>query len=139
MCGRMNANVRPIVATETPIIAHRFHPFRFFFCAASSSTRTSSSSGCCERPASISDAESDTLGRHRRGFRRRRLVGHRGGVLALILGEQRPLLLSPWESDEDERGAEQDGDDAGGVRPLVAAEEGGLRSRDDLVLYRGRV
>jgi dipeptidase E len=40
-----------MAATETPIIAQRFQPLRFFFCASSSRTRTSSSSGCWERAA----------------------------------------------------------------------------------------
>ena len=51
------------------------------------------------------------------------------GVGGVVGGEQPLLLVASGELEEDERGAEQDGDDAGEVRPLVALQERGLRGR----------
>src|SRR6185437_10794713 len=84
-------------------------------------------------------------------LRRRRLSGAGWGflggsrsVLGGVLREQLLLPLVPGEADEDERGAEKNRDDSGGVGPLVPLEERRLRSRRDLarvlrVLLRDRL
>ena len=47
------------------------------------------------------------------------------GVFGVVAREQRLLLVALGEAEEDEGAAEQDGDDAGRVGPLVALQEGG--------------
>ena len=66
------------------------------------------------------------------------------GVGGVVLGEQRLLALHLREPEEDDHGAEQHGDDAREVGPLVAVEEGCLRGGGDLggvlrVLLRDRL
>src|SRR4029077_3105901 len=62
---------------------------------------------------------------------------HSGGdvglvVFGAVLGQQRFLPVLLREGEEDKRRAEQDRDDAGGVGPGVALQEGGLGGGDDL-------
>src|SRR5436190_322881 len=59
---------------------------------------------------------------------------HRGQrrILDLILGKQRFLPLLLREEESDERRPDEDCDDAGRVRPLVAVEERRLRGGGDL-------
>src|SRR5215218_6642985 len=57
-------------------------------------------------------------------------------VLRVVANQQLFLLVSLRELQEDERGAEQDRDDADQIGPLVSLQEGGLRGGDDVVLDR---
>src|SRR3954447_21981594 len=70
--------------------------------------------------------------RARRGgaARHRRVTGR--GVLGQVRREQLLLGLLRREQEEDEDRTEQDRDQAGGVRPLVAVEERLLGGRRDL-------
>src|SRR5206468_5630491 len=52
-------------------------------------------------------------------------------VLRVVLGEQALLVVSLREEEEDDRGADQDRDDAGEVSPLVSVQEGLLRPGRD--------
>src|SRR4029453_9503710 len=63
----------------------------------------------------------------------------RGHVLRTVSLQQPSLLVALREQEEDERGTEQDGDDAGQVGPLVAVQEGRLRCGDEGGLNIGRV
>ena len=55
----------------------------------------------------------------------------------MILRQQPALVVVLRELEENKRGTEQDGDDAGQVGPLVARQERLLRRSDDLRLYCG--
>jgi hypothetical protein len=64
------------------------------------------------------------------------------GVLGQVPGKQPFFVLALREEEEDDRGADQDRGDAGGVRPVGAVEERLLGSGGDLgrvlrILLRG--
>src|SRR6476469_1364091 len=56
-----------------------------------------------------------------------------GCVFGVVALEQPLLLVALGEGEEDERAADQDRDDAGGVGPGVSLQEGGLGGGDDLL------
>ena len=64
--------------------------------------------------------------------RRPRRVLSGTGVLGVVPGEQPLLVLLLREEEEDDRGTEQDRDDAGRVRPVRAVEERSLGPGRDL-------
>ena len=73
----------------------------------------------------------ESLARVEQNGRRRSSASCR--VLCLVRGEQPLLLVVPREHEVDEHRAEEDRDDTGGVRPVVAVEECLLRPGDDRV------